>query len=317
MNIINSKNAKIFLLLNSIFWGSSYIWAKMLLTFLPRFAVLFICSVCAAIVTLIIFYKKLGRFSAKAVLISILVSLVSVLSNTFCMLALERTSGSNTAFIVQLSVVITPIIMAFFNRKLPPLKTLLLALLALFGIFFITLAGKGFTINLGDLFALLNAIFFSLFMAFQNVISKKVNAVQFTLIQHITNSISFLILGIAFSEFSKVIPHNLLSTHFILLIAINTLVVIFTALSQSKAISYVKPETAAILYTFEPVVTLFLAVLLLGEKYVGLFPIVGCALVLFSVVLSSIKLPHIKLPHIKKEAAGIYPATSYNFKHSS
>ncbi len=312
MNIINSKNAKIFLLLNSIFWGSSYIWAKMLLSFIPRFAVLFICSICAAIVTLVIFYKKLGRFSAKAVLISILVSLVSVLSNTFCMLALERTSGSNTAFIVQLSVVITPIIMAFFNRKLPPLKTFLLALLALVGIFFITSSGKGFTINPGDFFALLNAIFFSLFMALQNVISKKVNAVQFTLIQHTTNSISFLILGIAFSEFGKVVPHKLLSPYFILLIVLNTLVVVFTALSQSKAICYVKPEAAAILYTFEPVVTLILGVLLLEEKLGGFFPIIGCTLVLASVVLSTIK-----IPQLKKEAAGIYPATSYNFKHSS
>ena len=312
MNIINSKNAKIFLLLNSIFWGSSYIWAKMLLSFIPRFAVLFICSVCAAIVTLGIFYKKLGRFSAKAVLISILVSLVSVLSNTFCMLALERTSGSNTAFIVQLSVVITPIIMSFYNRKLPSFKTCLLPILALVGIFFITSAGKGFTINIGDFFALLNAIFFSLFMALQNIISKKVNAVQFTLIQHVTNSVSFFTLGLVFSDFGKVVPHSLLSPHFIILIALNTLVVIFTALSQSKAISFVKPEAAAILYTFEPVVTLILGVLLLEERLGGFFPIAGCALVLITVVLSTLK-----IPQIKKEAAGMYPATSYNFKHSS
>ena len=286
MKIITVKNAQFFLLLIAIFWGSSYIWSKMLLGFLPPFSILFVCAAICLSATWIIFRKKLGNISRKVILFSALISLVSVVSNIFCMLALKRTSGSNTAFIVQLSIVITPIIMALFEKKKPTLKTVALALSALSGIYLITCAGKGFEINPGDIFAIFNALFFSLFIALQNRFSHIVTPIQFTFVQHATNTTVFLLLAIAF-ERGNVDFSIGLNPVFLLLIGLNTLVTIFTSLFQSSAIKYVRPEKATILYAFEPVITALLGTLLLGEKISGIPSVVGCVVILLTVVIST------------------------------
>lgn len=292
MKIITKTNAQFFLLLNALFWGSSYIWSKMLLSFLPPFFILFICSSIGLIVTVALFNRHLRSLSKKAIFICVLVSLVSVASNTFCMLALTRTTGSNTAFIVQLSIVITPIIMAILERKIPSLKTIILALLAMAGIYLITCSGKGMVINLGDVFALCNALCFSLFIALQNKFSQVVNPIQFTFIQHGTNFIAFLSLALIF-EASFISFSNAASPLLFLLIGLNALVIIFTSLFQSSAIKYVRPENATLLYSFEPVTTALLGAMLLGERFVGIQSIVGCIIILFVVVISAVKSPRI------------------------
>lgn len=290
MKIITRNNAQVFLLLNALFWGSSYIWQKMLLSFLPSFSILFICAVIGLAATYLIFRKQLNNFSKKAVIISTLISLVSVISNTFCMLALKRTSGSNTAFIVQLSIVITPIIMAILEKKSPSAKTIVLAISAMAGIYLITCAGKGLNINLGDIFALCNAIFFSLFLALQKKFSQIINPIQFTFVQHATNLVMFFGLAMIF-EAGSITFSNALSPIFFLLIGLNAMVTIFTALFQSSAIKYVRPENATILYAFEPVTTALLGAILLGEHFSGIASIIGCVVILLTVIVSAVKPP--------------------------
>ncbi len=290
MKIITGNNAQFFLLLNAIFWGSSYIWQKMLLSFLPSFTILFICAALSLAATFLIFRKRLNNFSKKVIAISTLISLVSVISNTFCMLALKRTSGSNTAFIVQLSIVITPVIMAVLEKKSPSAKTVLLALSAMLGIYLITCAGKGLNINTGDVFALCNAIFFSLFIALQNKFSQVVNPIQFTFIQHSTNLVMFFVLALVF-EAGGITFTNMLNPLFFLLIGLNAMVTIFTSLFQSSAIKYVRPESATILYAFEPVTTALLGAVLLGEHFTGIASVIGCVVILLTVIISALRLP--------------------------
>lgn len=288
MKIITGRNAQFFLLLNALFWGSSYIWSKMLLGFLPPFAILFICAAIGLAVTFLLFRKQLRNFNRKAVLVCSLISLASVVSNTFCMLALKRTSGSNTAFIVQLSIVITPVIMAILERKAPSLKTMVLAGSAMLGIYLITCAGKGLNINMGDIFALCNAIFFSLFIALQNKFSHVVNPIQFTFIQHATNMVMFLSLALIF-ESTSISFGRILNPVFFLLIGLNAAVTIFTSLFQSSAIKYVRPESATILYAFEPVTTALLGAILLGERFTGIPSVIGCIIILLIVIVSALK----------------------------
>lgn len=304
MKIITRTNAQIFLLLNALFWGSSYIWSKMLLGYLPPFSILFICAILGLAVIAAVFRKQLKNFNKKSVIISILISLVSVVSNIFCMLALKRTSGSNTAFIVQLSIVITPIIMAVFDRKAPARKTVLLAVTAMLGIYLITCSGKGLKINSGDLFALCNAICFSLFLALQNRFSNVVNPIHFTFIQHATNFVSFLALAVIF-ESGSISFSNMQSPLFVLLIALNAMVIIFTSLFQTTAIKYVRPENAAILYAVEPVTTAVLGAFILSERFSGIQPVIGCLIILFTVVISAVKFNKKELVQVKFSDTGL------------
>lgn len=292
MKIITKANAQFFLLLNALFWGSSYIWSKMLLKLLPPFFILFICSILGLLITVVLFKKHLKTFSKRNIAICILISLVSVLSNTFCMLALTRTSSANTAFIVQLSIVITPIIMSILNRKAPTPKIVISALLAMGGIYLITCYGKGLQVNLGDIFALCNALCFSLYIALQNKYLHEVNPIQFTFFQHATNFVAFLSLALVF-ETGSVSFWNSLSPLFFVLIGLNAIVIIFTSLFQSSAIKHVRPENATVLYSFEPVTTALLGAVILGENFTGIPSILGCLIILFAVIVSSLKPPPI------------------------
>lgn len=288
MGFVKKSNAAGFLFLNSVLWGSSYVWSKMLLNYLPRFTVLSICSLGALVTTVILFFRHMKGIRLRDVGLSLLVSLFSIISNSFFMLALQYTSSSNTAFIVQMSVVITPILMAVLEKKVPKGKVLAGAGIALLGLFMITCDFNNFHLNTGDLLALGNALFFSLYLVSLNRIAKDVEPVHFTLVNHSANTLAFLAMA-AFMEIGSINTSKLASPVFALLVGASVLVAVMTSLFQSAAIRYVRPEKATILYTFEPVTALLLAALLIGERLEGIKSAAGCVLILAAVVLSVYK----------------------------
>lgn len=288
MKLIKRGNAQVFLFINAVLWGSSYIWSKMLLGFLPRFSILLIAAVGGLIATVVMFYPALKGITKKTVFIGIAISGISILSNTFCMLALQKTSSSNTAFIVQMSVVITPVIMAVMNRKFPGVKIVICSLMALGGIFLLTCDINNITLNIGDLFALCNAFFFSLFIACLNFFSNKMNAVHFTFVHHGTNTVAFLILTMVF-EMGAINLEILRNPTFIMLAVVNSAVIIATTLIQSTAIKFVRAEKATLIYTFEPVTAAVLAFFLMGERLNGMGAVVGSLIILLAVAISVIK----------------------------
>lgn len=285
MGFVKRGNAPFFLIINAFLWGSSYVWSKMLLGYLPRFSILFICALGGLVSTIIMFRRSLKTINRYTILASMAVSVFSVISNTFFMFALQYTSSSNTAFIVQMSVIITPLLMALVEKKLPQGKVIAGAIIAIIGLFLITCDFKNFHLNIGDLLALGNAIFFSMFLTGLNIISKKVDPVQFTFMHHLTNTTAFLVIAGIF-EFSTVNLMKIASLPFTLLIAASISVSVITVLLQSAAIKYVRPEKATLIYTLEPVVALLLASILIGERLEGVKSVVGCMLILCSVMLS-------------------------------
>lgn len=288
MKFVKSTNAQVFLFINAILYGSSYVWSKMLLQYIPRFSILFICAMGSLAVTLIMFFPIIRSITGKVFLISMAISGLSVLSNTSCLLALQYAGSSNTAFIVQMSVVITPVIMAVLERKKPEARLLICSLIALAGIFLLTGGTGGFMAGIGDIMALCNALFFSLFLACLKLFSNKVHPAHFTFAHHATNSVVFLILSLVL-EAHEIDYGVFINPQFIVLAAASSLVVIITTLVQSTAINYVKAEKATIIYTFEPVAAALLAFVLLGEKPGGLMAGIGCLIILLAAILSTIK----------------------------
>lgn len=293
MSLIKRKNATIFLFINAFLWGSSYVWSKMLLNYLPRFSILFLCSLGGLISTIIIFNKSIKRITIKEVCNGAFLSLFSILSNTCFMFALQYTSSSNAAFIVQTSVVIVPIIMTLVDKKIPQKKVVISSIIALSGLFILTSDPVNFRLNIGDIFAFGNAIFFSLFLVGLNISSKKNDPVNFTFVYHTINTIAFLALAVT-SELSLINYKGLLNLSFLALLAISVFVTIFTILIQSTALKYVRPEKATLVYTLEPVTTMLVGYIFIGESIGGLRPIIGGIMIILS-VFCSIYYPKAKL----------------------
>lgn len=287
MNMIKENNASGFILFNAILWGSSYIWSKMLLGYLPYFTVLFFYSIGGLALLSILFFKRIKGISRKTILIGTGIGVLSVLSNIFCMLALSSTSSSNTAFIVQMSVILTPMIMSVAERKLPGGRVVTSALAALAGLLLLTFDFSKLSMNPGDLFALANALFFSLYLASLKIFAGKTDPAQFTVIQHVTSSVAFLALALFLDrghvDFGKM---NLLSSGILVL---SIFISVSTILIQSTAIRFIRPEKATVIYTMEPVAAAVFAYFLIGERMTGIRALIGCVLILAAIVMTAYK----------------------------
>lgn len=285
MNVIKERNASAFLLLNAILWGSTYIWSKMLLEYLPYFTILFFFSLGGLIALFLLFFKRIIRVKKKTVLIGVGIGFIWILSNICCMLALKGTSSSNTAFIVQLSVVITPMIMSVHKKKLPGGKAVLSAIAAMSGLLLLTCDFRNFGFHTGDLFALGNAFFFSLYLAALKIFTGETDAVQFTFMQHAAGTVVFLGMALAFE--TRQIQFTNIDVAGLSILILSIVISVSTILIQSSAIRYTRPEKATIIYTLEPVTAAVLAYVLSGEKPSGLYAVAGCMLILIAVVSSS------------------------------
>ncbi len=286
--MIKERNASAFLLLNAILWGSSYIWSKMLLGYLPYFTILFVFSLGGLFAISIIFFRRILDMNRKTFIIGMIVGCFWILSNIFCMLALKGTSSSNTAFIVQLSVIITPLLMSVHRRKMPGSRAVISAIAALTGLLLLTCDFERLSFHRGDLFALCNAVFFSLYLVALKIYTGKTDPVQFTFVQHVAGTIVFLCLALLF-ETPQIAACNINRTGYAILI-LSMAISVLTILIQSSAIKYVRPEKATVIYTLEPVTAAILACVLSGEKPTGFCRIAGCVLILFAVACSVYKI---------------------------
>ena len=287
MNIIKENNASVFMLLNAVLWGSSYIWSKILLGCLPYFTILFAYFLGGLILLTVIFFRKIRKINLKTVVIGFEIGLLSVLSNIFCMLALSGTSSSNTAFIVQLSVVLTPLIMAAAERKLPGKRGTVCALTAVSGVLLLTCDFSSLSFNIGDLFALGNAFFFSLYLASLKLFASRTDPAQFTFMQHITGALAFF--GLA-AFYDGKLPHfTVLGIVPVAVLILSILISVTTILVQSSAIKFIRPEKATVIYTMEPVATAVFAYALLGERLDGIRAFTGCLLILAAILFSTYK----------------------------
>ncbi len=287
MNIIKENNASVFMFLNAVLWGSSYIWSKILLGCLPYFTILFAYFLGGLILVTAIFFRKIRRIDLKTVAAGFGIGLLSVISNIFCMLALSSTSSSNTAFIVQLSVVLIPLIMAAAERKLPGKREIISALTAVSGVLLLTCDFGSLSFNIGDLFALGNAIFFSLYLASLKLFAGRTDPAQFTFMQHVTGTLAFF--GLAAFYDRKLPDFEGLGIVPAAVLILSILISVTTILVQSSAIKFIRPEKVTVIYTMEPVAAAVFAYALLGERLDGIGAFAGCLLILAAILFSTYK----------------------------
>lgn len=300
MNIIKQTNASAFMALNAALWGSSYIWSKLLLGHLPYFTLLFMFSFGGFITILIIFNKRLKSFNRKTVAIGCVLGSLSILSNISCMLALGNTSSSNTAFIVQLSVVFTPLIMTVAKRILPSKREVFSAITAMTGLVLLTFNFNdlsSFRFNVGDIFALANAIFFSLYLAILKLYSDIADPIQLSFVQHVVSTATFL--GLATISKTFFVDYGNMNISVLVVLTISILISVSTILIQASAIRYEKAERAVVIYTLEPVTAAVLAYVVMGEKLQGVNAVVGSILILLAVAVAVYKRRGILKPLIQ------------------
>lgn len=96
-------------------------------------------------------------------------------------IGLETASPSTSAFITGLYVVFTPLVEGALHRKMPPLSVLVGIALATVGLYLLT--GADLAFGAGELWTLLCAVLFALWIVYQGEYARRIHPIPFTTVQ--------------------------------------------------------------------------------------------------------------------------------------
>ncbi|GAA6760979.1 DMT family transporter [Thermus oshimai] len=195
---------------------------------------------------------------------------------------LLHTSASRSAFITALNVVLVPLLLGLVGRRLG-LPVWLSALLALLGVGLLSYDPKQPPLNVGDLWTLLTALTYALYIVRLEVYAKAFPSLPLTAVQVLGTTLLALLWVLWEGPALHGVPWG----------AVLYLGVVATALTtwlQTWGQRYVPAPQAAVLYTLEPVWATLFAFLLLGER-LGPSGALGALLVVLATLLATRRSP--------------------------
>ncbi|MGM9986007.1 MAG: DMT family transporter [Bacillaceae bacterium] len=285
--------ANLILILVTIFWGSSYLFMKMGLVVMGEFNLIALRFGLAFILAGILFYQRLIRINYKTINYSFLLGSILFAVFTCITFGVKSTSASNAGFLVSLTVIFVPLLLAIFLRKIPEKRLLVGISVALAGITFLTLNTQ-LSIHFGDFLCILAALFYAVHIIVTGKLTKDVDSISLGIFQ-----LGFTALwGLLFSLFFETphLPTTTLSWISILGLGIFCSAIGFVA--QTAAQQYTTPIHTGLIFSLEPVFSALFAFtfadeILTAKGYFGAF------LVLVGVLIAQV---NIKTLPFKKEA---------------
>jgi drug/metabolite transporter (DMT)-like permease len=187
-------------------------------------------------------------------------------------MGLEHTSASRSAFITALNVVLVPLFLSLAGRRVEGVW--LAAFLAFLGVGLLSYDPRQPPLNVGDLWTLLTALTYAIYIVRLEVHAKAVPSLPLTAVQVLGTGLFALPWALAEGFRLEGVPWG----------AVLYLGVAATALTtwlQTWGQKHVPAPQAAILYTLEPVWATLFAFLVLGER-LGPSGLLGALLVILA-----------------------------------
>lgn len=264
----------------TIIWGTTFVVVKEALDTIP---VSLLLAVRFTLAGLLLAWAKWDR---RAVVPALILGLLSFAGFSAQTIGLSITSASNAAFITGLSVILTPILGAiFWGKRLAP-RVFLAAVVALIGLALMTLRDGVASVNAGDVWVLLTALTYALYIVYLGEVAGKVPATPLVMMQHIPMA---LLAWLWAAPEVHLLPTVPLSTY----LAILYLALVATALVgilQTYAQRVVPAHLAALIFVLEPAFAGLFAYIVLGEK-LGAWGLVGAGLMLVAMAVAELRLP--------------------------
>ncbi|QWU17001.1 EamA-like transporter family protein [Paenibacillus sophorae] len=276
--------ANFMLLIVTIFWGSSYLFMKMGLVAVQEFNLIALRFGMAFILSGTVFHRRLIHVDFKTIKYAFWLG--TILFSVFASITfgVKFTSASNAGFLVSLTVVFVPLLLAAFFRKMPENRVILGVLLALTGIGFLTLKNQ-FIINSGDFLCILGALIYAIYIIVTGKLTKDVDSITLGVLQ-----LGFAgAWGLLFSAFLEQpqLPSTTEAWVSVLELSIFCSAIGFVV--QTAAQKYTTPTHTGLLFSLEPVFAVLFAFAFADER-LTIKGYVGAGLVLLSVLTTQIDL---------------------------
>ena len=275
------------LVICTMIWGATFVVIKDALSDISTITYIAIRFGLAAVVMAVIYWRPVRALTWEALRAGGQIGLFMFGGYLFQVGGLRETTPSKAAFITGISVVLVPVILAVFDRRRISAWIWLGAVVALAGLYFLTVPSQGINgLNRGDPIVFGCAIMFALHMIF---ISRGVahhSVAQLSFLQVATTAVlATLALPLA-AGMGWERPHLHWTGYLIFVIlatAILCTVVCFSL--QTWAQKHTSASHAALLLSLEPAFAAVTSVWL-GEEHIGLRMLVGAGLILAGIMLA-------------------------------
>jgi drug/metabolite transporter (DMT)-like permease len=267
--------ADLLLVLICVFWGMSFILVKLAIMEVDLYWFLFIRFAIATAALSAVFFGRLGRFTWPTLRDGFILGTVNFVTFVLQLVGLKYTSASNSGFITGLHVILVPLILALFFRRMPAVTATIGAILAAVGLTLITI-GDNFSVNRGDVWTMACAVSVAFHVILTGWYAVKHDVYLLAITQ--LGTVTLWAGGVALT-----VGHAPASLSPFVIVAVIFLALVATAFNftvQTWGQQYTSPTRAAVIFATEPIFSAVFAYWWGGEVlkargYVGAALIVG------------------------------------------
>ncbi len=277
---------KALIVLATIIWGFSFVVMKDAVEVLPPAWLLGIRFTLAGILLLAVLARRVRKhFSRRALLYGAILGVFDFLAFWLQTLGLQHTTPGINAFLTATYCVIVPFAWWVVARKRPTIFNVGAAVLAIGGIWLVSVSGSGETlsIGLGEGLTLGCAVVFAVHIVLVSKFSRTCDALVLTVFQFIAEGLLGFATGAATETFPGMATFTPNVVGQILFLAVFASVVAFGI--QNVSLAHVPPAQAALLLSLESVFGVLFSILLYGEQ-MTLRLVIGFVLIFAAIVIS-------------------------------
>ena len=224
-----------------------------------------------------------GGILRQDVLAGVALGLADFLAFWSQTVGLEHTTPGINAFLTATYCVIVPFLWWVVAHRRPTVFNIGAAVLALVGIWLVSVQSGGFTMGFGEAMTLLCALLFAVHMVLVSKFSRLHDVLALTAVQFVAEGCMGLLSGAAFEAFpgfDAFTPDIIAQLAFL---AVFASIVAFGI--QNVALAHIPPAQASLFLSLESVFGVLFSMLLYGEQLTGRL-LLGFALIFVAIVIS-------------------------------
>lgn len=274
--------ADISIIIIALIWGSTFIVVKKSVESFEPITFLFLRFFLASVIMFLISVPFLKHLNRRMIKDGFVLGIYLFLTFLFQTLALELSTATEVGVLTGVYVLFVPVLSAVFFKKKPHFFSVIGVIVSAAGMVMVTYA-PGMGMTYGQFLAILNAFFIGLYILQVDVYSRTHNVVVLTMVQLLTTTVMSGIYALFFESqnvMAVLEPDMLYSVLYLAVFA--TVVCFFVQTAMQK---YTTPTKAAIMFTFEPLSSVYFSYLL-GNEILGVKQYFGAALIIAAILIA-------------------------------
>lgn len=275
----------ILLIVGTAFWGISFSVTKLAIGHYSSALFMFYRFLGATAVLSVIFWKEVRKTNLSSLLAGAGLAIPLCFGIYLQTLGITHTSASQCSFVAGICVVIIPVLKLILYRRAAPLKIWVAAVIALCGLFIISIK-EHFNISIGDLYTITGAFGFSVYLILVEKQAAVRNLISTIVPMFGTCTVLASILALSQSD-GNWAPANQTFWLGIIFCALFSTAYMYTISNISQR--YISAEKVAIIYLFEPVFGAITAFFMLDED-ISWRILLGGSLIFLATLISELKI---------------------------